>query len=189
MSLQLPRGEAAIAFLEEVERRSGHEMSLCYQCGKCSAGCPIAFEMDYPPHQVIRGVQLGMRDLVLSSRTIWLCAACETCSTRCPQDVDPAGVMDALRRMAYAAGIRSPERDVPLFHRIFLGTVRQFGRVYEAAMIGLYNVFSGHYTKDLGLAPMMLLKGKLSVLPPWNRHVRGTKEMFARAKALEDKLS
>jgi hypothetical protein len=96
--------------------------------------------------------------------------------------------MDALRRMAYAEGVHSPERDVPLFHRIFLGSVRQFGRVYEAALIAFYNVFSGHYTKDLGLAPMMLLKGKLSVLPPWNRQVRGVKEMFARAKALEDKL-
>ncbi|MFL7807317.1 MAG: 4Fe-4S dicluster domain-containing protein, partial [Anaerolineae bacterium] len=87
MSLQLPLAESDIAFLHEVERRSGQNLARCYQCGKCSAGCPIAFEMDYPPHQVIRGVQMGMRDLVLASSTIWLCAACETCSTRCPQDV------------------------------------------------------------------------------------------------------
>jgi heterodisulfide reductase subunit C len=135
--------------------------------------------MDIPPHQVMRAVQLGMRDAVLSSSTIWICAACETCSTRCPQDADPAGVIDALRRIAYAGGIKTPESDVPLFHRIFLGTVRQFGRVFEAGMIGFYNLFSGHYTKDLVLAPTMLLKGKLSLLPGMHGDRKVLQTMFA----------
>jgi heterodisulfide reductase subunit C2 len=124
---------------------------------------------------------------VLSSRTIWLCAACETCSTRCPQEVDPAAVMDALRRIAYAEGIRSPERDVPLFHRIFLGSVRQFGRVFEAGMIASYNLLSGHLVKDLVIAPKMLLKGKLGLLPSRDPKVRGMRELFARARELEGK--
>jgi heterodisulfide reductase subunit C len=188
VNVQLPLTESDIAFLRQVERKSGHNLALCYQCGKCTAGCPIAFEMDYPPHQIIRGVQFGKRDMVLSSRTIWLCAACETCSTRCPQEVDPAGIMDALRRIAYAEGVRSPERDVPLFHRIFLGTVRQFGRVFEVGMLGLYNLFSGHLTKDLLLAPKMFLKGKLGLLPPRNKNIQGVKEMFARAQELEGEL-
>jgi heterodisulfide reductase subunit C len=144
--------------------------------------------MDYPPHQIMRGVQLGMRDAVLSSRTIWLCAACETCSTRCPQDVEPAAVMDALRRIAYAEGIKSPEQDVPLFHTIFLGSVRWFGRLFEAAMIGVYNVFSGHLTKDLNVAPKMLLKGKISLLPPQAKNSKELRQMFAKAKELEGKL-
>ena len=188
MNLQLPLTESQSAFLRQVEQGCGHNLALCYQCGKCTAGCPIAFEMDYPPHQIIRSVQFGRRDEVLSSRTIWLCAACETCSTRCPQQVDPAGVMDALRRIAYAEGIRSPEHDVPLFHTIFLGSIRQFGRIFEVGMIGLYNLFSGHLTKDLLLAPRMLLKGKLGLLPPWNKEIRGVKEMFDKAKELEGEL-
>jgi len=137
--------------------------------------------MDIPPHQIMRAVQLGMRDAALSSRSIWVCAACETCSERCPQDADPAGVMDALRRIAFASG--SPrfaaEPDVPLFHRLFLGTVQQFGRIFEAGMIGLYNVFSGHYTKDLGLAPNMLLKGKLGLLPSMHGDRKALKALFA----------
>jgi heterodisulfide reductase subunit C len=188
VNFQLPSTESENAFLHQVEQRCGHNLSLCYQCGKCTAGCPISFEMDYPPHQIIREIQFGQRDTVLSSRTIWLCAACETCSTRCPQEVDPAGVMDALRRIAYAEGIRSPESDVPLFHTIFLGSIRQFGRVYEVGMLGLYNLLSGHLTKDLPLAPRMLLKGKLGLLPPWNKDIQGTKEMFARARELEREL-
>ncbi|NIQ78825.1 MAG: heterodisulfide reductase subunit C, partial [Anaerolineae bacterium] len=88
--------------LREVEQKGARNVSACYQCGKCTAGCPVAYEMDYTPNQIIRGVQLGMREMVLSSRAIWLCAACETCSTRCPQEADPAAVMDALRHIAYA---------------------------------------------------------------------------------------
>jgi heterodisulfide reductase subunit C len=185
MSWLLPSSEEQLAFLREVEQHGAPNVTACYQCGKCTAGCPLAFEMDYPPNQVIRAIGLGMRDAVLSSRTIWLCAACETCSTRCPQEVDPAAVMDALRRIAYAEGIRSPEQDVPLFHRIFLGSVKQFGRVFEAGMIGFYNIFSGHFTKDLLMAPRMLLKGKIGLLPSRNRHRKELKEMFAKAKELE----
>ena len=189
MSYLLPSAKAQLAFRREVQQTGAQDAAVCYQCGKCTAGCPIAFEMDYPPHQIMRGVQLGLRDTVLSSRTIWLCAACETCSTRCPQEVDPAGMMDALRRIAYAEGIKSPEQDVPLFHRIFLGSVQLFGRLFEAAMIGFYNVLSGHFTKDVILAPMMLLKGKLSLLPPRVTQGPDSKElkrMFAKAKELAE---
>jgi heterodisulfide reductase subunit C len=183
MALRFPRSRSE--FMGEVQGELGTAergvptASECYQCGKCTAGCPVAYEMEIPPHQMMRAVQLGMRDAALSSRTIWICAACETCSARCPQDADPAGVMDALRRIAFAEGIKSPEPDVPLFHRLFLGTVQQFGRVFEAGMIGLYNVFSGHYTKDLGLAPTMFLKGKLGLLPSMHGNRKVMKKLFA----------
>lgn len=188
MSWLLSQTEPQLEFLRQVEKISAQNLATCYQCGKCTAGCPIVFAMDYPPNQIIRGVQLGMREVVLSSRTIWLCAACETCTTRCPQEVDPAGVMDALRRIAYAEGIKSPEKDIPLFHRIFLGSVRQFGRVFEVGLIGFYNIFSGHFFKDVIMAPRMLLKGKLRLLPPRDRNIKGLKEMFAMARELEAKL-
>ncbi len=187
MSQELPSRESRLAFVRQVRERGAEDPALCYQCGKCTAGCPVAYAMDYPPHQIMRGVQLGMRDTVLSSRTIWLCAACETCSTRCPQGVEPASVMDALRRIAYAEGIRSPERDVPLFHSIFLGSVRLFGRIFEAAMIGSYNVLSGHLTKDVPMAPRMLLKGKLSLLPPRAEDGKALRRIFAKAAELEGK--
>jgi heterodisulfide reductase subunit C len=94
-------------------------------------------------------------------------------------------VMDALRRIAYAEGIRSPEREVPLFHSIFLGSVRLFGRIFEAAMIGSYNVLSGHLTKDVPMAPKMLLKGKLSLLPPRAEDGKALRRIFAKAAELE----
>ena len=172
-------------FVQEIKEKSDLDLSVCYQCGKCTAGCPVAYAMDFPPNQIMRAVQLGMRDAALTSRSIWLCVACETCSTRCPQEVDPAGVMDVLRHIAYAEGAKSPEVEVPLFHRIFLGTVKQFGRVFELGMIGLYNVFSGHFLKDMALAPKMFIKGKMNVLPPREQNIQGVKAMFAMAKELE----
>ena len=188
MTYKLPHTEAQRQFLHQVEAAGAENITACYQCGKCTAGCPSAFAMDYPPHQIIRGVQLGMRDLVLASHTIWVCAACETCSTRCPQEADPAAVMDALRRIAYAEGLATPEPDGPLFHRIFLGTIARFGRVFEAGLMGMYNVFSGHLLKDVGKAPGLLLKGKLSLLPPRVGNTRGLREMVARVRAKEAEL-
>jgi heterodisulfide reductase subunit C len=186
MSWLFPGTESQAEFLRQVEEISAQRVADCYQCGKCTAGCPTAFAMDYPPNQIMRGVQLGMRDAVLSSKAIWLCASCETCTTRCPQEVDVAGVIDALRNIAFSQGIKSPEQDVPLFHRIFLGSVRQFGRLFEAGMIVIYNLFSGHYVKDVLMAPKLLLKGKLALLPS-RAGGRGVKELFARVQELESK--
>ncbi len=81
----------------EIDQISGEHVADCYQCGKCSAACPVNEYMDILPHQVLRLLQLGMTEKVLESKTIWVCAACFTCAGRCPRDVDLAVVMEALR--------------------------------------------------------------------------------------------
>jgi heterodisulfide reductase subunit C len=93
--------------------------------------------------------------------------------------------MDALRRIAYAEGISSPEPDSPLFHRIFLGTISRFGRVFEAGLMGVYNVFSGNLLKDVEKAPTLFLKGKLSLLPPRVGSRRDLKRIVAQVRAKE----
>lgn len=91
---------------EAVRCESGQNVNLCYQCKKCAAGCPVSYAMDHTPAQLIHGMRLGMDDLVLNSKTMWLCASCETCTTRCPQDVDVAKVMDAVKITALHQGIK-----------------------------------------------------------------------------------
>ena len=87
-------------FVAEVERRTGQDLSRCYQCGNCTAGCPAGFVYDLQTNQVMHGVQLGLKDLVLHSKSIWYCLSCSTCSLRCPQSIDVARVMEGLRHMA-----------------------------------------------------------------------------------------
>jgi len=86
---------------------TGVDVGLCYQCGKCTAGCPMAAYMDLTPNQVMRLVQVGgaaAMEKVLGCTSIWSCAGCLTCTQRCPKELDPTAVMDALRQMSYDWG-------------------------------------------------------------------------------------
>jgi len=91
--------------IAEIKAISGEDVRACYQCGKCTAGCPLASAMDLMPNQIIRLLQLGEHEQVLKSRTIWQCASCLTCAARCPKEVDPARVMDALRTILMRQGV------------------------------------------------------------------------------------
>jgi heterodisulfide reductase subunit C len=91
-------------FVRDVEEISGEDLLACNQCGKCSAGCPVAAAMDLLPSQVIRMAQLGMEE-VLESPTIWICASCLTCVARCPKGVDLPRLMEALREISLRAGV------------------------------------------------------------------------------------
>jgi heterodisulfide reductase subunit C2 len=148
-----------MTFLEIVERDSGTLVRKCYQCGRCSGDCPVSFAMDYLPNQIMRLVQLGRREELLRSKAIWQCSSCLTCSAVCPQELDPAGVIDSLRMM-------SPKRDrVKVFNETFLQSVKYLGRVHEPALVVGFNVLSGDLFQNMTKAPGMLVKGKLSILP------------------------
>lgn len=94
------------AFVARVQKNSDQKLMACYQCGKCSAGCPMAPHMDLLPNQIIRLAQLGMQERLLSSSAIWACVSCMTCNTRCPKDVHIAEVIESLRDMAMRSGRR-----------------------------------------------------------------------------------
>src|SRR4030065_112609 len=123
------------SFLSEVNQASGETIHACFQCQKCSAGCPIAYAMDILPNQVLRHIQYGHREKVLSSKTIWICASCYTCSVRCPNNIDIAKIMDVLRNLSIRSGLKSGEKDIPLFHSVFLATIKSKGRIHELSLI------------------------------------------------------
>lgn len=81
------------------EEISGENFMACYQCGRCSAGCPMVSEMDLLPNEVLRYAQLGLGEAILDSKTIWVCSSCFTCSVRCPKGIDIARVMEAFRQI------------------------------------------------------------------------------------------
>lgn len=94
-------------FVAQVESISAQKLLACYQCGKCSAGCPMATHMDVLPNQIIRMAQLGMREQLLACGAIWTCVSCMTCNSRCPKDIRIAEVIEALREMALRNGRRN----------------------------------------------------------------------------------
>jgi heterodisulfide reductase subunit C len=160
----------------------------CYQCGKCTAGCPAAEDMDVAPSQVLRLLQTespNHEQRALTSLAIWMCVGCETCVTRCPQEVDLPRTMDFLRQEALARKVAHREADdVVAFHKAFMHSVEKSGRLYEFGMIGDFKLRTGHFFKDLGIAPAMFLKGKIGLLPHGGANKREVAEIFVRARKL-----
>jgi heterodisulfide reductase subunit B len=146
----------------------GQNIFRCYQCVKCTAGCPLADEFDLTPNQVMRSLQLNDPS-VLSSRAIWLCAGCQTCNTRCPQDIDVVGVMDELRIEARKRNIPAAVPDVQQFNRLFMLFVKWFGRLPELIFILTYKLLRGKPFADMGMGLRMMRKGKLTLLPHFAR--------------------
>ena len=154
----------------------GQNIFRCYQCIKCTAGCPLAEQFDLTPNQVMRSLQLNDPS-VLSSKAIWLCAGCQTCSTRCPQDIDVVGVMDELRIEARKRNIPSAVPDVQQFNRLFMLFIKWFGRLPELIFILTYKLLRGKPFADMGMGLRMMRKGKLTVLPHFARTPKKVKPL------------
>jgi len=183
MELNIP-SDTVSEFADVIKETSGLDVNVCYQCKKCTSGCPVSYVMDYTPTQLMHAIRLGLQELVLNSATIWLCASCETCTTRCPQEVDVAKVMDTLRIMAIRAGIKPKLTEITAFYRAGLTNVRFFGRMYELGLIGMLKLATGQFTKDLDLGIKMLKKGKLRLLPSFKGSSM-TRRIFAKVKERE----
>jgi heterodisulfide reductase subunit C len=160
------------SFLRQVEEIGGAKISPCYLCVKCSGGCPLNFAMDIAPHRAIRMVQVGLKEEVLSSSAIWLCAGCETCATRCPNGVDLARLMDTLRQIALAEGIKPAEKNIVSFHKAFMAEIGSGGRIHEMTLVGRYKLRTRKWMQDVALGWEMFKRGKLKFLP---KRVKGGK--------------
>ena len=176
-----PSSDSQKALISRLEKEAGTNINLCYQCGKCTAGCPAAFAMDYPPRQVIRLLQLGLVDEALSTESVWICASCETCSSRCPRGVDIASLMDAVRREALRQN-KVTDKKVAAFNKAFLNGVKMFGRTYEAGLLVQYNTATGQFLKDAELGLPMFLRGKVGILPEKIKGRDAIKKIFEKAQ-------
>ncbi|MGD0795218.1 MAG: 4Fe-4S dicluster domain-containing protein [Dehalococcoidales bacterium] len=157
--------EEVSQFSDSVKKLSNVDINACYQCRKCTSGCPVAYAMDYTPAQILQAARLGLKDLVLGSATIWLCAACETCVARCPQDVNLVNAMDAMRAIALSEGYKPKEAEVADFYRYSLGNIELFGRMYEMGLMGRLKLATRKFRKDMSLGLGLFKRGKLSLIP------------------------
>lgn len=166
-----------MAFFNEINLLSDQTVQLCYHCHKCTSGCPVAEDMEYGPDQILRLVQMGEKDVSLHSHDIWLCAGCETCGTRCPNEIDIARVMDALRQVALAEGVPASEPDAVKFHKIFMFVVEQLGRSWEAGSLGGLKAWTLSLS-DMDSGLVMFAKGKIPLIPHIIKDRAGVKRIF-----------
>jgi len=179
------------SWLTEVENSSGESASVCYQCKTCSSGCPVAFAMDLLPHQIIHMIRMGLKDEVLKSSSIWLCVSCESCTTRCPNDINVAKIIDALRMAATKSDLKLGEKTPSIFHNSVLSSIKMTGRLYELGMIGIYtlksgdvvsNIKNGSLWEDMKVGWKMFKGGKLKLIP---KRIKGRKEIKKLFKKLK----
>ena len=150
-------------FIKEVMKMPGGEKILnCIQCGLCAGGCPTMFAMDFSPMQIIKMINLGMKESVLSSKAIWVCSACYTCTTRCPRNVDFPTLMMSLRNIAIRENwIKDSTKSN--FHKYFFEIVNKYGRMHEFEFI--FKVIDktnfGNLVNNARLGLRLFKKGKL----------------------------
>ena len=104
MRIRISRDNVRNSFVKKLEELSGQNLLSCYQCGKCSAGCPVVSDMDILPSQIIRYAQMGLAEELFQSKAIWICASCFTCNTRCPKGINIAEVIEAIRQILLRKG-------------------------------------------------------------------------------------
>ena len=159
----------------ELRSQTGQNPAECYQCGKCSAGCPMAVETLLRPHDVMRLIGGDRRETLMRGESIWLCLTCETCTARCPNGCDPARMIDALREMSIA---RAP-RAIGAFHRSFLDQVKANGRMFELGLVIEYKIRSGMLLNDALSTPGLISRGKLKFVPSPIKGVADVRRIFA----------
>ncbi|SPD71822.1 putative heterodisulfide reductase, C subunit, HdrC [uncultured Desulfobacterium sp.] len=167
-------------FAAEVKRRSGTSPCLCWHCRCCTNGCPFYQAMDIGPNDVIRLVQLGLKDRALRCSAIWVCVGCHTCSSECPMAIDISAIMDTLRQMALEEGIEVVEPDILRFHEEVLKSLKRYGRAHKLEIMLRYKVRKRDWLSDIDVGLKMLAKRKLDLMPSKIKKIGELKKIFVK---------
>jgi heterodisulfide reductase subunit C len=182
-------GDRGRHFLKRIEGETEANLSACYQCERCTNSCPVSYFMDIKPHQVIRYIQLGWREALMGSATIWVCLSCEMCTTYCPNEVGVAETINHLRNLAVQSSIVPKEKQLAAFHQTFLEELQRFGRVNEFWLMAALNRKpwllkkkwqTGELSKEAALGLTLWRKGKLKLLPSRCRAVWDIKALYRK---------
>lgn len=125
--------EPNLKFAEDVSQRHGGEtLSLCFQCGTCTASCPSGRMTSYRTRKLIRKAQLGLEEDVLKSPDLWMCTTCYSCMERCPRGVEIVDIITVLRNMAVEQGVMSGEHKKVGEYLLQNGATIPLNEKYEA---------------------------------------------------------
>ncbi len=174
-------------FLNQVIQESGQDLRECLQCGKCTAGCPIASEKVGGPRQLIASLLMGWKERALQDPTWLYCVSCGTCAARCPVEINMYAVASTLAEMAEREKILPSEKDIPLFEKLFLQSVLRHGRVQELRTLVEFNLRSRKPFKDAALGLTLWRKQAISPFDLFGRgkNNRLAKRLFTRVQELK----
>ncbi|MHA2065026.1 MAG: 4Fe-4S dicluster domain-containing protein [Candidatus Thorarchaeota archaeon] len=173
-------------FADLIKELHNTDANQCYQCSRCTSGCPLTHHMDYTPAQIMHAIRLGLRDLVLSSNTYWLCLACGTCTARCPRETGLYSIMDALANIAVKEGVKPKDPEIAKFYNIAVKNIRTFGQMYEMGTMLALKLQTGQIIRDVGMGIKMMGKGKLELMPTF-QNTAAMKRIFKRVEERENK--
>ena len=155
----IPQESRDIAFRDLILKTPGGEkIPTCMQCGICAGSCPVSHEMDYNPRELVRMIQLGLKKEVLNSNTIWICTTCFSCSVRCPRGIRPTELMETLKPVALAEGIKNKNAK---FDDVFSEVIKKNGRASEFLLISKYSLSEPGMIKQVPFGLALFSKGKL----------------------------
>ncbi|MEK7408762.1 MAG: 4Fe-4S dicluster domain-containing protein [Acidobacteriota bacterium] len=186
----LPASERELrkTFLEQAHLvPGGDRISRCLQCGTCTGSCPVSYAMDISPRKVIALFRAGEIEEILRSRTIWICASCYMCTTRCPQGIKITDILYALKRTAMEKKLYPERYPVYLLSKNFVGLVNRYGRNHEILLVLLYylrrNPLALFRLLPLGLS--LWRKGRITLFPSKIAGVQAIRSILAASAALE----
>jgi len=165
-------------FVGQVIRRAGVDINQCWHCQTCASGCPFVRAMDYPPNQVIRMVQLGLRREALESSGIWICVGCNTCAIQCPNCIDIPAVNDTLRQMAMEEGVVVAEPNILNFHQAVLQSIQRHGRTHKLEVMLRYKLKKHDWLTDITIAMKMFARHKLELWPSKSKNIAEIRKLF-----------
>lgn len=136
--------------------------SSCLQCGKCSSGCPIAFDSEHTPRKIMRFLQWGITEEAYKSPFLWLCTSCYTCFIRCPKKIEIPEIIYFLRREAIKNQLVPDEKFS--YYRSFREIVNQKYRITELNLIfkmGFMKFLKNNFLQNMLLFFKLLIRGKV----------------------------
>jgi len=175
-------------FLEEARLVPGGErISRCLQCGTCTGSCPVSYAMDIPPRMVIALYRAGRIEEILRSRTIWLCASCYMCTTRCPESIKITDLLYALKRTAMDVGLYPARFPVYLLSKNFVRIVNRYGRNNETLLVALYHLKRNplQLFRQFSIGIALLRRGRLKLFPSKIKGVAAIRGILKAARELE----
>jgi len=186
----MTRSEAELrqSFLKQVELiPAGEHIKRCIQCGTCTGSCPVSYAMDISPRQLIALFRAGEMETIMKSRTIWICASCYACTTRCPSGIKITDIVYALKRTAMENERKSNAPQVQLLAKLFVSNLMSYGRLHEGTLIRKYYMKT-RILKLFGFIPLarkLYRTKRLALFPKRIKAYASLSRIIAKAQELE----